>query len=245
VESDFNCPEATFLTTWAENAPRETCNEYTYTSDANPWPNANWNHTQGLRQALNQSVRAAQDALIAAARASCHVIVRCPFPVMSAEEEDKLNVLVSPSGHLLGAHNPEAPVPAGHRIGNLKSVYQGKFEFKSGTDFANVIGSSDDPKVDGSSWKALWKAKFPTENGDQCASAGWASGGKFDCSANKDTNYVGGHVIFGQKASAVAAGANNTVYIIPICKGHNNNNNVYMNPITLKSAVALNNYFRS
>ena len=122
-------------------------------------------------------------------------------------------------------------------IGDVRSTFKGKHTFASTDDFANVIGSSSDPKVDGLAWINLWKRTYPGVAITQCSSYDFPTG--FGCT----TNFVGGHVILGQTAQVVAAGSND-VYIIPICQKHNKNNNVYMMPIKEKRAVWLKNYLK-
>ena len=123
------------------------------------------------------------------------------------------------------------------QIGDVRSTFGGTYTFASTDDFANVIGSSTDPKVDGLAWINLWKRTYPTATITQCSSYDFPTG--FGCT----TNFVGGHVILGQTAQVVAAGSND-VYIIPICQKHNKNNNVYMMPIKEKRAVWLKNYLK-
>ena len=123
------------------------------------------------------------------------------------------------------------------QIGDVRSTYGGTYTFASTADFANVIGSSSDPKVDGLAWINLWKRTYPGVSVTECSSLDFPTG--FQCT----TNFVGGHVILGQTASMVAQGSN-SVYIIPICQKHNKNNGVYMMPITEGRAVRLNNYLK-
>ena len=122
-------------------------------------------------------------------------------------------------------------------IDDIRSQFGGTITFATTDVFANVIGSSTDPKVDGLAWINLWKRTYPTATITQCSSYDFPTG--FGCT----TNFVGGHVILGQTAQVVAAGSND-VYIIPICQKHNKNNNVYMRPIKENRAVWLKNYLR-
>ena len=123
------------------------------------------------------------------------------------------------------------------QIGDVRSTFGGPVTFASTDVFANVIGSSGDPKVEGLAWIQLWKRTYPTATVTQCSSFDFPTG--FGCT----TNFVGGHVIKGQTAQVVAAGSND-VFIIPICQKHNKNNNVYMKPIKENRAVWLKNYLK-
>ena len=128
-------------------------------------------------------------------------------------------------------------------IGDVRSTYGGKHTFSSTDDFANVIGSSSDPKVDGLAWINLWKRTYPGVPVTQCSSLKFPTNSSFPAGFPCTTTFVGGHVILGQTASIVAQGSN-SVYIIPICQKHNKNNGVYMMPITEGRAVRLNNYLK-
>ena len=53
----------------------------------------------------------------------------------------------------------------------------------------------------------------------------------------------GGHVILGTVAQRVATGSN-SVYIMPICQQHNNDDNTYMAAITTQDGIWLKNYMQ-
>lgn len=110
--------------------------------------------------------------------------------------------------------------------------------------FANVIGSGDDPLIDGKWWIDLWSEKC---NGrvrpNACSSdgafyiwdgrsenrlksvifpeytgSGWIYNDSPACCSNL---FVGGHIIVNAKAAAVVLKGQGPVYIIPICNKHN------------------------
>ena len=79
----------------------------------------------------------------------------------------------------------------------VESTYYGTITWTAMYSFANIIGSTDDPKPNGySSWVALWADKC---NGGHdttlCSSYNYSNGSKpFSCNAS---DFVGGHVIPG------------------------------------------------
>jgi hypothetical protein len=104
-----------------------------------------------------------------------------------------------------------------------------------GETFANVIGSTSDPKIAGQSWIQLWANQF----GHYPVNCTSLSYGGFPCG----NTFVGGHVISGQVAHVVAAGSN-SIYIYPICHAHNSNDNVYMAALQYLDGVWLKNYLQ-
>lgn len=121
----------------------------------------------------------------------------------------------------------------------IKSTYYGTITWNSMYSFANIIGSTHDPKPSGySSWLTLWKdtcnnGNYPT----RCSSYNYSNGAPgFSCGSD----FVGGHVIPGTKANSVTIGG--TAYIFPICKGHNNNDNIYMSCRYNPKGVVIKNY---
>lgn len=83
--------------------------------------------------------------------------------------------------------------------------------------YANVIGSSSDPKPHSNSWMKLWKSEFGETE--------FCSSENEDC--GESNKLVGGHCILGEVAKIVKNGSND-VFIIPICPGHNKKNNIFM-----------------
>src|SRR5262249_14429005 len=120
----------------------------------------------------------------------------------------------------------------GDKIVTVDSVWGGTVAFSHGEAFANVIGSTSDPKIAGLTWLTLWANQFGTPN--ICTSYQFNG---FNCSGF----LVGGHVVTGQQAKVMPAGSN-AVYIFPICVSHNNNNNVYMEALQYVNGIWLKNY---
>lgn len=114
------------------------------------------------------------------------------------------------------------------------------------TSFANVIGSKDDPKIDGKSWKELWKVKANSgKEPTNCSSDGffYTLIGESEIPLNRITmprynditrnweyydedatcsgSIVGGHIIVNAINAATVAEGSGSVYIIPICNKHN------------------------
>ena len=93
--NDLVSPDSTCLTT-IPTGTNQSCNQHTYPNDNAPCgSNPNWNYctslTPGLQQALQQSVRAANQAIINAARAQGFtVIARTPPPQLTENDYAKL-----------------------------------------------------------------------------------------------------------------------------------------------------------
>jgi hypothetical protein len=117
--------------------------------------------------------------------------------------------------------------------GIIESVWGGTVEFDVDENFANVIGSTDDPKIKNESWIGLWRSKFGEVS--ECTSLNTR---KFEC----NDILVGGHIIGGTEAEEVAHGSNK-VYIMPICSRHNGNDKVYMSAKTNQEGIWLKDYF--
>ena len=122
----------------------------------------------------------------------------------------------------------------------VESTYGGTVTWTLNYSFANVIGSTYDPKPAGySSWIQLWADKcnggaYPSK----CSSYNYSNGSTpFPCNTS---DFVGGHVIPGKTALKVATGG--TAYIFPICKAHNNNDKIYMSMRYNPTGVVLLNY---
>jgi hypothetical protein len=99
------------------------------------------------------------------------------------------------------------------------STYVGTVTWKANTTFANVIGSTDDPKVSGyTSWIELWANKCNKgHDTDTCSSLNYYSQ---EPTRKCKGTILGGHVIPGTTAKSMKKG--DTVYIYPICTDHNN-----------------------
>lgn len=245
--NDFVSPgNSTCLLTRPEGS-NQLCQQHTYNGDATPCgTNPNWNYslqyTPGLPAALTASIRAANDAIITAAKAEFPIVrVKTPPPVLKTlEETHKWMTMHAKDGTNLGAFDPTKNYPEGTTMTNhLESTWGGTVTFRQDEHIANVIGSTNDPKISSKPWIELWERQFGLEA--YCTSHDWASGRAFACNDSTRANIVGGHVILGTVALAVPPGSNN-VYIIPICKNHNNNDSVYMRANVYRQGIWLNNY---
>ena len=160
------------------------------------------------------------------------VRVRQHPPELSAD--DYLNLLtVYRRGEFLGLYDQGREYGPDDVVATIESVFGGEVTFKVNEAFANVIGSTHDPKIAGQAWLNLWVNQFevyPTI----CTSFQFQG---FPCGSV----LLGGHVVIGKVAQNVPAGSN-SVYIFPICKSHNNNDNVYMEALQYQSGVWLKNY---
>ena len=199
--------------------------------------NPNWNYDTPMTPRLNtlfvDIVKAANDKLIQAVKGIEGLIIqiKTPPPRLSPEEHAEL-LLVYKSGQFAGLYDPNKDYGPDFTIKPIESVWGGTVQFNYGENFANVIGSTYDPRIGGNSWIRLWENQFGAAN--ICTSYQYQG---FNCN-----NYlVGGHVIVGQHAAVVPAGSN-SVYIMPICNAHNNNDNVYMAALQYLNGVWLNNY---
>jgi len=118
----------------------------------------------------------------------------------------------------------------------VNSTYVGTVTWAANTTFANVIGSTDDPKVDGMSWISLWSDKC--NDGAGCAKCSsfnfFSKDSDWKCQTD---DFVGGHVITGTTAKSMSKGS--TVYIFPICKRHNGSDPNYMKMLYNPKGVQL------
>jgi hypothetical protein len=123
----------------------------------------------------------------------------------------------------------------------VNSVYGGNVTWAGNAQFANVIGSTTDPRPSKyASWINMWATE--ANNGSlptQCTSLNFFSN---DPSNTCSTDFVGGHVVTGQTPTSPATGS--TVYLYPICKRHNGNNSCYMEVKKKPTGVQLNNYMK-
>lgn len=90
-----------------------------------------------------------------------------------------------------------------------KSTFKNTTVWNSGQKFWNVIGSTDDPKIDHSSWIAIYRDKCGTDPGKLSATG-----------AMCPRNALGGHVVKDGQSQYPAK--NSAVYILPICTSENN-----------------------
>lgn len=200
--------------------------------------NLHWNYRTPLSPRVGDlllaTAKAANEALIEALDRTPNLVVRIRRPLPPLSDQDYRNLsLVYRDGELQGAFDPSQTYGEGYEVVPLQSVFGGEVHFNYGEAFANVIGSTSDPKIAGLSWIALWAGQFglyPTI----CTSSHF---GGFPCGSS----LVGGHIITGTKAFKVPKGSN-SVYIMPICIQHNNNDNVYMAALQYQYGIWLKNY---
>ncbi|STQ90666.1 hypothetical protein [Iodobacter fluviatilis] len=122
----------------------------------------------------------------------------------------------------------------------VNSSYYGTITWTENYSFANIIGSTHDPKPSPyDAWIRLWADKCNGGfNTDKCSSYQYSNGiNNFNCNPS---DFVGGHVIVGKVAASVATGG--TAYIFPICKAHNGKDNIYMSSRYNPKGVVLHNY---
>ncbi|HEU5063743.1 MAG TPA: hypothetical protein VFT79_11415 [Solirubrobacterales bacterium] len=187
-----------------------------------------------LTELFEETARAANEAIVEAAIArGFTVIVRTPPPEVTPEEAAKLR-MVYRNGVFQEVFDPDKEYGEETKVFNIESTWYGEIILKSTDYYANVIGSTGDPKVAGLSWLQLWQNQFGAAN--------WCSSYNFNgfvCG----TYLVGGHSILGTTAHSEPVGSNN-VFIMPICAGHNANNGVYMAPVKYNRGCALHNYMQ-
>lgn len=240
VSNDLVSEDSTQLSTYLKGAGEQRSVQRTYLSDSDPGGNEQtWNYraaaqTPDLPELFQETVRSANEAIIEAAIArGFTVIVRTPPPEMSPEEAAKLR-MVYRNGVFQEAFDPDKEYGEETKVFNIESTWYGEIILKSTDYYANVIGSTGDPKVAGLSWLQLWQNQFGAAN--------WCSSYNFNgfvCG----TYLVGGHSILGTTAHSEPVGSNN-VFIMPICAGHNANNGVYMAPVKYNRGCALHNYMQ-
>jgi hypothetical protein len=243
--TDYASADAMCLVTFPEGTA-EYCRQWAAVGAGFPaddlMANPHWNYCTpcmpGMEEVLREMARAANDALIAALRNVPGLIVRIreDLPELSPEVYRQL-LTVYRNGTFRGLYGQVGDLIAEDDVLSIESIYGGTADLGYNRDFANVIGSTRDPRPRGSSWLNLWTV---TAGGGipprVCTSLDTRG---FDCGSS----LVGGHVILGQVAEEVPTGSN-SVLILPICSGHNNraNDNLYMSTITYQTAVWLKNY---
>lgn len=203
--------------------------------------NPHWNYvtplTPGLQDVFAGIVRTVNNRLILALEKEPQLIVqvRKHPPELSPEEHQQF-LAVYRNGEFLGLHEPGREYEPEDLIVTVESVFGGEVTLNYGEKFANVIGSTNDPKIAGLTWIQLWANQFGTYP-TVCTS--YQLNG-FSCGSS----LVGGHVIAGTQAKAVAKGSN-SVWIFPICVQHNNNDSVYMEALKYAKGIWLKNYLGS
>jgi hypothetical protein len=179
---------------------------------------ANVKQSPGLSEAMAATVRSCNDILVKALvdAGVSSVLERGTPPVVTLENLNGFKEMFGETVTPLDLSAAPAEVARIQFI--VDSTYVGTVTWTATTTFANVIGSTQDPKPSGvTSWLELWANKC--NNGHDttlCSSYNFFS---------KDTTWtctsvlVGGHVIPGTTAKSMAKGS--TVYIYPICSRHN------------------------
>lgn len=200
--------------------------------------NPRWNYithlTPGLRDVFEGIVRTVNDRLIEALNAVPQLIVqvRKRPPELSAEEHQKF-LTVYRNGLFQGLHEPGRQYGPMDEVFTVDSVFGGEVTLSNKEAFANVIGSTNDPKIAGLTWIQLWSTHFGFT---PVACTSFQFNG-FGCGSY----LLGGHVIGGKLAKNVAKGSN-SVWILPICTQHNNDDSVYMEALTNWKGIWLHNY---
>lgn len=164
------------------------------------------------------------------------VFVKSPFPEMDFEDYQNLSLVYDVNEKTLETFEIDKVYDITKRIFHIESYFKDIVYFAPNQKFANVIGSTHDPKIEGKSWLKLWRNSFNAKS-KICSSFEYNN---FNCTDGSDNgkHLVGGHIILGDKAGKIELGSDD-VYIIPICKAHNNNDNVFMLPIHERRAVRL------
>jgi hypothetical protein len=200
--------------------------------------NPHWNYRTplmpGLEDVLRGMARRANQSLIAALQRVDDLIVqvRTDPPEVSADDYQQL-LAVYRDGRFHGFYGQLDDVSPGDVVTTIESTFGGTVHFNAGENFANVIGSSPDPKIAGKTWVNLWADQFGVYP-SICTSFQY---GGFGCGYT----IYGGHIILGKVAKAMPAGSN-AVYIMPICVQHNNDDTVYMAALQYQAGIWLKNY---
>lgn len=199
----------------------------------------NWNYYSplmpGAAERIKAIVQGANDALIAALGEVPDLTVHVRELLPDLPPEDFQALCFVAHGTRFEPYDPTRVYGDVDVLFTPFSVYDGNEQWSANSNFANVIGSTHDPKPPGTtSWIQLWRASLG-RTGPNCTSRGFPAG--ITCSGTT----VGGHIISGQRAQQVAQGSNN-VRLFPICRGHNGRDNTHMQTRDERWAVRLRNY---
>ncbi|KAI1657175.1 hypothetical protein F4813DRAFT_389758 [Daldinia decipiens] len=241
-----NYPSADGMTmmTMPEGMDNEACFEHAaatgFLADE-VYRGGKWNYYSplmpGAPERIKNIVRAANDALISALGEVPDLTVRVREILPELPVEDYLALcFVTRDGRVLEKYDPTKLYGLDDELHTPHSTFMGKEEWPDKIDFANVIGSTSDPRPPSKSWLDLWRTTMERD-GPNCASLGFPE--DVSCSGTS----VGGHVICGRTAQKVDTGSND-VRIIPICRGHNGRNSTYMRTMKERWVVVLNNYMQ-
>ena len=154
-----------------------------------------------------------------------------------------------------GFWDPEEDYPDDQLVVPLRSVFGGTAQYLNNQVFANIIGSTGDPRHGYTSWLDIFRQNgVPCGN---CVTDGYfyapydRSGRTYFVDYRCGGGMKGGHVVDDFNNASPAAGSR--VYLIPICHNHNscctdvtgrNGSGFFMMPRTAGTAVVLNNYLR-
>lgn len=200
--------------------------------------NRHWNCrtplTTGVDEVLRGMARAANESLIAALKSLPGLIVRVRTapPEISPDDYRQL-LVVYRDGMFQGLYEPGTELGPQDEVVTIESVWGGTVHFSVGEAFANVIGSTNDPRIAGKTWINLWADQFGVYP-NICTSYHFNG---FNCG----TSFVGGHIITGTTAHTMPKGSD-SVYIMPICRPHNNDDNVYMEALEYQDGIWLKDY---
>lgn len=190
---------------------------------------------QVIQTAIRQTINALVQQLLEAGIQG--VIQTAPPPIVTPSNYQDFKAMFKPEKADVAEPTLDDIVEVQSTV---NSTYGGTITWTLNYSFANVIGSTYDPRPSGyNSWIQLWCIQcndgyYPM----YCSSYNYSDGTTpFDCNT---TDFVGGHVIPGTTAYKPADGS--TVYIFPICKRHNGNDNIYMSMRYNPKGVVLNNY---
>lgn len=185
--------------------------------------------------ALSQMMRLLNDAIVDSAIAAGVDSVLCVQdpPII---DRDNLQDFKAMYGTRVTENFPEdesAQIALMQSVVN--STFRGTVTWSRKVFFANVIGSTKDPKPKGvTSWLGLWMDKCNSGRSPaRCTSYMWSSSGEIVCGSS----LVGGHVILGKWAQSVARGR--SIYIFPICRQHNGSDPNYMKCIYNQKGIEM------
>ncbi|TFK70999.1 hypothetical protein BDN72DRAFT_838238 [Pluteus cervinus] len=204
----------------------------------------------GASQIFKDIARDASRAVIAALEAQNVLLnVRTPLPELPLEVYRKF-CFVYQDGKFLCTYDDLHQQPRDYDSGSLtifdlgSTVDASLTHFPPHTNFANVLGSTGDPKPSGfANWTQVWNYFSRRPPQLECSSFNFQvdpphQPRPFGC----NTVMHGGHVILGNAADQVATGSN-IVRIIPICGNHNHVSFTHaMNPVKQGWAVNLQHY---
>lgn len=242
--SDFISARAMYLTTFPEGMD-EVCHERIAGSGFvhdDHFGNPHWFYPTplmpGLDTYLQQALVPACEAMIVSLQAIPELMVRVRRPLEGVPIEVYMDLLaVHRGGRFVEYYDPAKSYDSEYRYVGVESIYAGTAMWPVNGNFANVLGSTGDPKHGVASWVALWALYC---NGGvspiNCTSNGFPPG--FVCNAP----LYGGHIIAAVAAASMPTGSNN-VYLLPICNSHNNVHFVgTMHAIHYQNAIWLNHF---